>query len=105
MSFNTNFGFDDDLFDDDQILELKTKADINPIVTQEQANLASKLANTYPNLPPSVIAAAAQMRMALDDPNLEEIAKKVALQKEESFNKIKRFMSENPMMNLYLIHI
>ena len=99
MSFNTNFGFDDDLFDDDQILELKTKADINPIVTQEQANLASKLANTYPNLPPSVIAAAAQMRMALDDPNLEEIAKKVALQKEESFNKIKRFMSENPMIN------
>lgn len=99
MSLNINFGFDDDLFDDDQILELESRSQVNPQVTQEQANLAAKLANTFPNLPPSVIAAAAQLRMPINDPKLEEISKKVALQQEESFSKIKRFMSENPLIN------
>ena len=99
MSLNINFGFDDDLFDDDQILELESRSQVNPQVTQEQANLAAKLANTFPNLPPSVIAAAAQLRMPINDPKLEEISKKVALQQEESFSKIIRFMSENPLIN------
>ena len=94
-----NFGYDDDLFDDQFQETFKTKADISPVVSQEEAERAAKIANSYPNLPPSVIAAAAQLGLGFDDNRLEEIAKKAAVQKENAFNKIKRFTSENPLAN------
>ena len=94
-----NFGYDDDIFDDQFQETFKTKAEISPVVSQEEAERAAKIANSYPNLPPSVIAAAAQLGLGFDDNRLEEIAKKAAVQKENAFNKIKRFTSENPLAN------
>ena len=86
-----NFGYDDDIYDDNFQETFKTKAEISPVVSQEEAERAAKIANSYPNLPPSVIAAAAQLGLGFDDNRLEEIAKKAAVQKENAFNKIKRF--------------
>lgn len=94
-----NFGYDDDIFDDQFQQQFATKAEISPVVSQEEAERAAKIANSYPNLPPSVIAAAAQLGLGFDDNRLEEIAKKAAIQKENAFNKIKRFTSENPLAN------
>jgi hypothetical protein len=94
-----NFGYDDDIFDDQFQQQFATKAEISPVVSQEEAERAAKIANSYPNLPPSVIAAAAQLGLGFDDNRLEEIAKKAAVQKENAFNKIKRFTSENPLAN------
>ena len=94
-----NFGYDDDIFDDQFQQQFATKAEISPVVSKEEAERAAKIANSYPNLPPSVIAAAAQLGLGFDDNRLEEIAKKAAVQKENAFNKIKRFTSENPLAN------
>ena len=92
-----NFGFDDDLFDDNFQQELKTKQDLSPVVSQEEAERAASIANSYPNLPASVIAAAAKMGLGFNDNRLTDIAKKIELQRETQFNKIKRFVSENPL--------
>ena len=92
-----NFGFDDDLFDDNFQQELKTKQDLSPVVSHEEAERAASIANSYPNLPASVIAAAAKMGLGFNDNRLTDIAKKVELQKETAFNKIKRFVGENPL--------
>tara|TARA_R100000030_G_scaffold45170_1_gene34112 strand:+ start:703 stop:5622 length:4920 start_codon:yes stop_codon:yes gene_type:complete len=92
-----NFGFDDDLFDDNFQQELKTKQDLSPVVSQEEAERAASIANAYPNLPGSVIAAAAKLGIGFNDNRLTDIAKKVELQKETAFNKIKRFVGENPL--------
>ena len=92
-----NFGFDDDLFDDNFQQELKTKQDLSPVVSQEEAERAASIANSYPNLPASVIAAAAKMGLGFNDNRLTDIAKKIELQRETQFNKIKRFVGENPL--------
>lgn len=92
-----NFGFDDDLFDDNFQQELKTKQDVSPVVSQEEAERAASIANSYPNLPASVIAAAAKMGLGFNDNRLTDIAKKIELQRETQFNKIKRFVGENPL--------
>ena len=92
-----NFGYDDDLFDDNFQETLKTKQDVSPVVSQEEANRAAEIANNYPNLPGSVIAAAAKLGIGFNDNRLNDIAKKVELQKETAFNKIKRFVGENPL--------
>ena len=55
-----NFGYDDDLFDDNFQETLKTKQDVSPVVSQAEANRAAEIANNYPNLPGSVVAAAAK---------------------------------------------
>jgi len=94
-----NFGFDDDLYDDNFEQQFETQEQVSPVVSQEQAQRAAQIANAYPNLPPSVVAAAAQIGIGFDDINLEQISKKVELQAEEKFNKIKRFVSENPLAN------
>jgi hypothetical protein len=94
-----NFGYDDEVYDDNFQQEFETVEKISPVVSQEEAERAAKIANNYPNLPPSVIAAAAQLGLGFDDNRLEEIAKKAAVQKENAFNKIKRFTSENPLAN------
>ena len=94
-----NFGFDDDLYDDNFEQQFETQEQVSPVVSQEQAQRAAQIANAYPNLPPSVVAAAAQIGLGFDDINLEQISKKVELQAEEKFNKIKRFVSENPLAN------
>ena len=94
-----NFGFDDDLYDDNFQEQFETQEKVSPVVSQEQAQRAAQIANNYPNLPPSVVAAAAQIGIGFDDINLEQISKKVELQAEEKFNKIKRFISENPLAN------
>ena len=92
-----NFGYDDDLFDDNFQETLKTKQDVSPVVSQEEANRAAEIANNYPNLPGSVVAAAAKLGIGFNDNRLNDIAKKVELQKETAFNKIKRFVGENPL--------
>ena len=94
-----NFGYDDEVYDDNFQQEFETVEKISPVVSQEEAVRAAKIANSYPNLPPSVIAAAAKLGLGFDDNRLEEIAKKAAVQKENAFNKIKRFTSENPLAN------
>mgnify|MGYP003109223681 FL=1 len=94
-----NFGFDDDLYDDNFQEQFETQEKISPVVSQEQAQRAAQIANNYPNLPPSVVAAAAQIGIGFDDINLEQISKKVELQAEQKFNNIKRFVSENPLAN------
>ena len=94
-----NFGFDDDLFDDNFQLELQSKQDVSPVVSQEEAERAASIANSYPNLPASVIAAAAKMGLGFNDNRLTDIAKKIELQRETQFNKIKRFVGENPLAN------
>ena len=94
-----NFGFDDDLYDDNFEQQFETQEQVSPVVSQEQAQRAAQIANAYPNLPPSVVAAAAQIGLGFDDINLEQISKKVELQAEEKFNNIKRFVSENPLAN------
>ena len=92
-----NFGFDDDIYDDQFTQEFETKEKISPVVTQEEAERAASIANSYPNLPASVIAAAAKMGLGFNDNRLTDIAKKVELQRETAFNKIKRFVGENPL--------
>ena len=92
-----NFGFDDDLFDDNFQQELKTKQDVSPVVSQEEAERAASIANAYPNLPGSVIAAAAKLGIGFNDNRLTDIAKKIELQRETAFDKIKRFVGENPL--------
>ena len=92
-----NFGYDDDLFDDNFQEALKTKQDVSPVVSQAEANRAAEIANNYPNLPGSVVAAAAKLGIGFNDNRLNDIAKKVELQKETAFNKIKRFVGENPL--------
>ena len=94
-----DFGYDDDLFDDQFQQTFATKENVSPVVSQEEANRAAQIANTYPNLPASVIAAAAKMGLPFDNNALSEIAKKVELQRETQFNKIKRFVGENPLAN------
>jgi len=94
-----NFGYDDDFYDDNFQEQFETQEKISPVVSQEQAQRAAQIANNYPNLPPSVVAAAAQIGIGFDDINLEQISKKVELQAEEKFNNIKRFVSENPLAN------
>jgi len=94
-----NFGFDDDLFDDNFQLELQSKQDVSPVVSQEEAERAASIANSYPNLPASVIAAAAKMGLGFNDNRLTDIAKKIELQRETQFNKKKRFVGENPLAN------
>ena len=94
-----DFGYDDDLFDDQFQQTFATKENVSPVVSQEEANRAAQIANTYPNLPASVIAAAAKMGLPFDNNALSEIAKKVELQRETHFNKIKRFVGENPLAN------
>jgi hypothetical protein len=94
-----NFGFDDDLFDDNFQLELQSKQNVSPVVSQEEAERAASIANSYPNLPASVIAAAAKMGLGFNDNRLTDIAKKIELQRETQFNKIKRFVGENPLAN------
>ena len=91
-----DFGYDDDLFDDQFQQTFATKENVSPVVSQEEANRAAQIANTYPNLPASVIAAAAKMGLPFDNNALSDIAKKVELQRETQFNKIKRFVGENP---------
>ena len=61
---------------------LKQKKKISPVVTQEEAERAASIANSYPNLPASVIAAAAKMGLGFNDNRLTDIAKKVELQRE-----------------------
>ena len=78
-----NFGFDDDLYDDNFQEQFETQEKISPVVSQEQAQRAAQIANNYPNLPPSVVAAAAQIGIGFDDINLEQISKKVELKAEE----------------------
>ena len=92
-----NFGYDDDLFDDNYQETLKTKKDISPVVSQEEADRAAKIANTYPNLPGSVIAAAAKLGLPFNDNRLNNIAQKIETQRETAFSKIKRFVGENPL--------
>ena len=92
-----NFGFDDDIYDDQFTQEFETKEKISPVVSQEEAERAASIANSYPNLPASVIAAAAKMGLGFNDNRLTDIAKKVELQRETAFNKIKRFVGENPL--------
>ena len=94
-----NFGYDDEVYDDNFQQEFETVEKISPVVSQEEAERAAKIANSYPNLPPSVVAAAAQLGIGFNDNRLENIAKKAAVQKENAFNKIKRFTSENPLAN------
>ena len=94
-----DFGYDDDLFDDQFQQTFATKENVSPVVSQEEANRAAQIANTYPNLPASVIAAAAKMGLPFDNNALSDIAKKVELQRETQFNKIKRFVGENPLAN------
>ena len=94
-----DFGYDDDLFDDQFQQTFATKENVSPVVSQEEAKRAAQIANTYPNLPASVIAAAAKMGLPFDNNALSEIAKKVELQRETQFNKIKRFVGENPLAN------
>src|SRR6056300_162781 len=94
-----NFGFDDDLFDDNFQLELQSKQDVSPVVSQEEAERAASIANAYPNLPGSIVAAAAKMGLGFNDNRLTDIAKKIELQRETQFNKIKRFVGENPLAN------
>ena len=94
-----DFGYDDDLFDDQFQQTFATKQNVSPVVSQEEADRAAQIANTYPNLPASVIAAAAKMGLPFDNNALSEIAKKIELQRETTFNKIKRFVGENPLAN------
>ena len=94
-----DFGYDDDLFDDQFQQTFATKENVSPVVSQEEADRAAQIANTYPNLPASVIAAAAKMGLPFNNNALSEIAKKIELQKETTFNKIKRFVGENPLAN------
>ena len=56
-----NFGFDDDFYDDNFEQQFETQEQVSPVVSQEQAQRAAQIANAYPNLPPSVVAAAAQI--------------------------------------------
>jgi hypothetical protein len=94
-----NFGYDDDIYDDKFTQEFQTKEKISPVVSQEEANRAAQIANAYPNLPGSVVAAAAKIGLGFNDNALTDIAKKVELQAESKFNNIKRFVSENPLAN------
>jgi hypothetical protein len=92
-----NFGFDDDLFDDEFQQQFSTKQNVSPVVSQEEAERAASIANAYPNLPASVIAAAAKMGLGFNDNRLTDVARKVELLAESKFNKIKRFVSDNPL--------
>jgi len=94
-----NFGFDDDLYDDEFQQNFATKQNISPVVSEEEAKRAASIANAYPNLPGSIIAAAAKMGLGFNDNRLTDIAKKIELQAESKFNNIKRFVSENPLAN------
>ena len=94
-----NFGYDDDIYDDNFQQEFQTVEKVSPVVSQEEADRAAQIANNYPNLPASVIAAAAKMGLGFNDNALTEIAKKVELKAETNFNKIKRFVGENPLAN------
>ena len=44
-----NFGYDDDLFDDQFQQTFATKENVSPGGSQEEANRAAQIANTYPN--------------------------------------------------------
>jgi hypothetical protein len=86
---NTYGIYDEDLYDDDQVVQAQRKYNRQVSVTQEQADYASNLVTQYPNLSPSLVVGMTKLGLDVNDPKVQEILLKDYFAKQESNNRLK----------------
>ena len=83
---NTYGIYDEDLYDDDQVVQAQRKYNRKVSVTQEQADYASNLVTQYPNLSPSLVVGLTKLGLDVNDPKVQEILLKDYFAKQEPNN-------------------
>ena len=91
---NTYGIYDEDLYDDSQVVQAKRKYNKQVSVTQEQADYASNLVTQYPNLSPSVVVGLSKLGVDVNDPKVQEILLKDYFTKQGENNKLKESLWE-----------
>ena len=91
---NTYGIYDEDLYDDDQVVQAQRKYNRKVSVTQEQADYASNLVTQYPNLSPSVVVGLSKLGVDVNDPKVQEILLKDYFAKQGENNKLKKSLWE-----------
>ena len=91
---NTYGIYDEDLYDDDQVVQAQRKYNRKVSVTQEQADYASNLVTQYPNLSPSLVVGLTKLGLDVNDPKVQEILLKDYFAKQEPNNTLKESLWE-----------
>lgn len=91
---NTYGIYDEDLYDDDQVVQAQRKYNRKVSVTQEQADYASNLVTQYPNLSPSLVVGLTKLGLDVNDPKVQEILLKDYFVKQEPNNTLKESLWE-----------